>query len=106
MTTTSKKPPAESSPSETFAEGAEEQELVTIVAADGATYLVPKTIAVKGRKEPESEKEREFYIHLADGSVEKIAASEVPQASGTNAPYGYWQKDGDVLLVIGVYPAS
>ncbi len=84
----------------------DEPEYVTIAASDGTTYRVPKSIAVKGRKEPEPEKETEFYVHLADGSVEKVALSKVPSMSGTNAPYGHWEKDGNTLLVIGVYPAS
>ena len=48
----------------------------------------------------------EFYVHLADGSVERVKESDLPAGAGTNAMMGYWQRDKKVYHVIGVYPVE
>lgn len=50
--------------------------------------------------------ESEVYLHLADGSVEKVKAYDVPPAAGTNYPNGFFVRDGKAYLVVGVYPAE
>lgn len=50
--------------------------------------------------------ESEVYVHLADGSVEKCKAYEVPPAAGTNYPNGFWYKDDKAYMVTAVYPAE
>lgn len=48
----------------------------------------------------------EVYVHLANGDVERAHESDLPGAAGTNALHGYWEKDGSVHHVIGVYPVE
>ena len=55
---------------------------------------------------PVTAPEQEFYVHLADGSVVKVPASERPISAGADAPHGYYQDGSGVHLVIGVYPAN
>lgn len=50
--------------------------------------------------------ETEFWIHLADGSSPvKVKESELPGYAGTNAPYGFYDRDGDILTITNVFPA-
>lgn len=59
------------------------------------------------RTAPEKPKEEEhFYVHLSDGSVERVKESDVPGHAGMNAPNGFWQRDGKLYMVTGVYPAE
>ena len=48
----------------------------------------------------------QFYVHLADGSVERVSEPDLPAGSGTNASQGFWQRDGNVFQVIGIYPVE
>jgi hypothetical protein len=52
------------------------------------------------------EKEPEWYVHLSNGDVERVAESDLPGHEGTNAQQGHWVKDGHAFLVIGVYPVE
>jgi hypothetical protein len=54
----------------------------------------------KEQAEPQS------YVHLSDGTVLRVKDEDLPTASGTNAPYGYWQRGNKVYDVIGVYPVE
>jgi hypothetical protein len=49
---------------------------------------------------------RHFYVHLANGDVERVAEEDLPIHSGTNAQFGFWQKNNKVYDVIGVYPVE
>jgi hypothetical protein len=48
--------------------------------------------------------DEEVYVHLANGDVEQMRTSRLPGAAGTNAPYGYFERDNKVHHIIGVYP--
>lgn len=48
----------------------------------------------------------EYYVHLCDGSVERVKETEVPEIAGSNAPHGYYVRDGKAYLVTGVYPVE
>jgi hypothetical protein len=50
--------------------------------------------------------EPQSYVHLADGSVMRAYDKDLPSASGTNAPFGYWQRGNKVYDVIGIYPVE
>lgn len=50
--------------------------------------------------------EEEFYVHLANGDVERVKRSELPGPAGTNAVYGYLIKDDAAHHIVGVYPAE
>jgi hypothetical protein len=50
--------------------------------------------------------EAQFYVHLANGDVERVAESDLPTGAGTNHPNGQWTKDGNAFQVIGVYPVE
>ena len=56
--------------------------------------------------EQKAKEEDHFYVHLADGSVERVKESDLPTPAGTNAMNGHWQRDGKVYQVIGVYPVE
>jgi hypothetical protein len=45
-----------------------------------------------------------FYVWLANGDIERVAEEDLPTGSGTNAPQGFWQKNGKVLMVVGIHP--
>lgn len=60
--------------------------------------------AAKPQEMPEAEEE--FYIHLANGEAIKVKGADLPAAAGTNALNGFYEKDGNVYQVIGVYPAE
>lgn len=55
---------------------------------------------------PDAEDKPEYYVHLADGSVRRVAEEDLPTTAGTNAAFGHWVKDGKVYTVIGIYPAE
>lgn len=50
--------------------------------------------------------ELQFYVHLANGDVERVAESDLPVPAGTNHAQGIWTKDGKAYQVIGVYPVE
>lgn len=50
--------------------------------------------------------EAEFYVWLADMSVERVKESDLPGGHGTNAPEGHWQRGNKVYNVVGVYPVE
>jgi hypothetical protein len=50
--------------------------------------------------------EPEFYVHLADGSVVRTTADELPTGGGSNAAFGHWQRGDNVYQVIGIYPVE
>jgi hypothetical protein len=58
--------------------------------------------AVVANKEPEAE----YYVWLADGSVERVKESDLPSGHGSNNPFGHWQRKDKVLSVVGVYPVE
>ncbi len=62
--------------------------------------------AAANEVEEAPEEEREVYLHLADGSTERVKESEIPAHCGTNAPHGFFKRDGYVFLVTGVYPVE
>lgn len=79
--------------------------------ADGSLVVVSESeikslnaAAVDLANEPEGE--AEFYVHLADGSVERVLASEVPSHAGTNALHGYFKRGNSVYVVTGVFPVE
>ena len=49
---------------------------------------------------------QEFYVHLSDGSVERVAEEDLPGAAGASHPLGFWQRNSKVYDVIGVYPVE
>jgi hypothetical protein len=53
-----------------------------------------------------AEADPEVYVHLANGDVERTRESNLPGAAGTNAANGYWEKDGKVHYIVGVFPAE
>jgi hypothetical protein len=67
----------------------------------------PATAKQSRQYEPEPIKEPdEFYVHLADGSVERVAEPDLPTVAGSNAPNGHWERDGKVYVVTAIYPAE
>lgn len=63
-------------------------------------------IAVTPVSDTGEQPEEQFYVHLADGTVHTVSASELPVSAGSGASMGYYKNDEGVsLLVIGVYPA-
>jgi len=67
----------------------------------------PATAKQSRQYEPEPVKEPdEFYVHLADGSVERVAEPDLPTVAGSNAPNGHWERDGKVYVVTAIYPAE
>lgn len=48
----------------------------------------------------------DVYLHLADGSVERVKTSEAPLSAGTTAPNGFYIRDGKAYQVTGVYPVE
>lgn len=81
---------------------------------DGSLRAVPKDqiLATNGMggfesvAAPTIESKEEFYVHLADGSVERVMRRDLPAASGTNAPNGYLIRDSKAYFVTGVYPVE
>jgi len=49
---------------------------------------------------------QDVYVHLANGDVERMPESKLPGAAGTNAPFGYFERDGKVHHIVGVYPVE
>jgi hypothetical protein len=56
-------------------------------------------------KEFEAE-DPEVYAQLSNGEFVKVRTSELPGYAGTNAVYGFWEKDGHVYHIIGTFPAE
>jgi hypothetical protein len=54
----------------------------------------------------EPQEEPEFYVHLANGDVERVAESDLPGNAGHGAAHGFWEKDNAVHYVTGVYPVE
>jgi hypothetical protein len=48
----------------------------------------------------------QFFVWLANGEILRVDEEDVPTASGSNAPFGHWQRGNDVHHVVGVYPAE
>lgn len=46
------------------------------------------------------------YVWLANGDVIRVKESDLPAPAGTNAPFGYWQLDDKVFLVVNVVPVE
>lgn len=44
------------------------------------------------------------YVHLSDGTVERVKAEDIPTYVGSNAPHGHFERDGKLYVVTGVYP--
>lgn len=49
---------------------------------------------------------RHYYVHLANGEVKRVTEVDLPPSGGIEAPYGHWQSDNKVHLIIGVYPVE
>lgn len=85
---------------------------VFVEMPDGSVRAVLKTDVKQTYKSeaPVAEmvevEEAEFYVHLANGEVVRVKESDLPASAGTNATDGFWQKDGNVYLVIAVYPVE
>lgn len=52
---------------------------------------------------PVDQDDREVYVWLADGSVEKVKARDLPGSAGTNAQNGYYERDGKMFSVVAVH---
>lgn len=72
--------------------------------ADNPTLA--REMAAVAAKPVEPEEDPEQYVHLADGSIERLRLSQVPGFAGTNAPNGHFERDGKSFLIIGVYPVE
>ena len=48
----------------------------------------------------------EFYVHLANGDVDRVKRKELPPNAGASHPNGFLTKDRKVHEVIGVYPVE
>ena len=66
--------------------------------------VTAKSDAAKADNTPE--KEDEFYVHLANGDVERVKESDLPPSAGTNAVYGFWQRGMTVFQIVAVYPVE
>lgn len=55
---------------------------------------------------PVSDAPQEVYLWLANGDVVRVELPDAPTASGTNATYGHYAKDGKVYLVVAQYPVE
>lgn len=51
------------------------------------------------------EEDPEVNIQLSNGEFVTVHTSELPGFAGTNAVYGFWEKDGYVHHIIAVHPA-
>lgn len=47
-----------------------------------------------------------FYVHLANGDILRVKESDLPVPAGTNAPNGFWHRNGLVHFVTGIFPAE
>lgn len=58
--------------------------------------------------EPKEQKDTrpQSYVHLANGTVMRCYDEDLPTASGTNAPQGFWRDGNKLFQVIGVYPVE
>lgn len=66
---------------------------------DADSYAAGVAVANEGPQE-------EFYVHLANGDVERVKSNDLPAYAGTNAANGYWDKDGHTHHIVGVYPVE
>lgn len=56
-------------------------------------------------KEFEAE-DPEVYAQLSNGEFVRVRTSELPGYAGTNAVYGFWEKDGRTYHIIAVHPVE
>lgn len=49
---------------------------------------------------------QDVYVHLADGSVERVKENKLPGPAGTNSAFGYFERDGKMYDIIGVFPVE
>lgn len=102
------------SPAPTVAAAENFNDYVFVRFPDGALRAVPKAeiLATNGMggfesvAAPVDDSREEFYVHLADGSTERVKRRDVPTPSGTNAPNGYFIREGNAYLVTGVFPVE
>jgi hypothetical protein len=52
------------------------------------------------------EEKPQSYVWLSDGSVLRANDEDLPGASGSQNPFGHWQRDGKVFEIVGVYPTE
>lgn len=65
-----------------------------------ATQSVPKAAMVPVE-------DPHYYVWLADGKVIRVKESDLPAVNaGTNAPYGHWQIDDKVYVIVNVVPVE
>jgi hypothetical protein len=46
------------------------------------------------------------YVWLANGEIVKANDEDLPGHAGAGNPHGFWQKDGKVHTIVGVYPVE
>jgi hypothetical protein len=46
------------------------------------------------------------YVWLANGEVVRAFNEDLPGFAGNGHPHGFWQKDGNVYQIVGVYPTE
>lgn len=46
------------------------------------------------------------YVWLANGEVLRCYNEDLPGAAGNAHPFGFWEKDGNVFTIVGVYPVE
>lgn len=85
---------------------------------NGQVRAVPKSAIVDAQERPATAKQdasatavpvqepAEFYVHLSNGDVVRVAEEDLPGHAGADNPFGYWQRDGNLYHVIGVYPVE
>lgn len=61
---------------------------------------------IEGASAGSDEEQPDVYIHLANGDVERVNASELPGTSGADNPHGHYVKDGKTHTIIGVHPVE
>lgn len=65
----------------------------------------PTKSEAPARKVAEEEKPQS-YVWLANGEVVRAYDEDLPGAAGAAHPFGFWQKDGSVYQIVGVYPTE
>jgi hypothetical protein len=69
-------------------------------APNEPTKSEAKTREVAEEVKPQS------YVWLANGEVVRAYNEDLPGSAGNAHPFGFWQKDGNVYQIVGVYPTE
>lgn len=95
--------------------GAVNDDYIFVQLPDGSVRAVAKSDVVTASAvtekqdavpSAEAEPEKHYYVHLANGEVLRVAASDLPTSAGHDAQNGYWQRGNESHYVIGVYPVE